>query len=786
MNWRLLENSIGVAAFASAIAAIAGCTIALWARTLSDRGRNMVHLTALAALALPPFFITNAWMQLLGVGGLLTPWMPISLFSLSGGVLLLSLLYWPIPYLASISAWMPLTHELLEVDLQLRGVSLLRHLLWPMIRRPVAIGCLLTLVLALNQFSVPSLLQIKVLPAEVWVAYSTQLDTLSALRVGWPLIALPMLFVLIWRPVAFPAINAAERSGTRLFRQQIGCKLGIALGVFSTAWLMLSVLLPLLATVQERRTWEEFFPSGAANIRPILNSLGISIGTATAVMLLGVSMHLLLVRMRWRRFNWAIEGLLWFAFFVPGLFPSMGLIHLCSSSTFSGLQGSVLLSPLLLVFRYLAIGWQAAQIAVLALDPDLVDAASLGSLSPWGWFRHVLWAQQGALLAGAWYGIYVLTLWDVESQILLQAPGGETLALRIFNLLHYGHNNQVNALCIHLLLIAAIPLLVWQGARWSARWHQFARWKTTLFWIALVGFTGCSPEPSPKSTTLKSSLFRTVEIVGTRGTAAGQFNKPRSLTVDRADNLYVVDMTGRVQKFSPEGRFLLLWQLPQTDLGKPKGMTCDQEGQVVVVEPHYQRVNHFTSSGELLRQWGSSGTNQGQLTLPRSVAVNSKGILFLTEYTTVDRVQGFQATNAVWKLLFGHAGNGPGAFNRAEGITVDPQDRLYVADSCNHRVQVFTPDGVFLRAYGKAGSGSGELSYPYDVKLDREGRQYVCEFGNSRIQVFDAQDHPIEILGSYGNAPGEFSNPWSIAMDSKGNLYVADAGNHRVQKFVRR
>ena len=38
------------------------------------------------------------------------------------------------------------------------------------------------------------------------------------------------------------------------------------------------------------------------------------------------------------------------------------------------------------------------------------------------------------------------------------------------------------------------------------------------------------------------------------------------------DNLYVADMTGRVQKFSPDGRFLLCWQMPQTDLGKPKGM----------------------------------------------------------------------------------------------------------------------------------------------------------------------------------------------------------------------
>src|SRR6266581_3981771 len=81
---------------------------------------------------------------------------------------------------------------------------------------------------------------------------------------------------------------------------------------------------------------------------------------------------------------------------------------------------------------------------------------------------------------------------------------------------------------------------------------------------------GCGND---ESTSLANSrFFRAVEIVGRRGAGVGEFNKPRSLAVDRNDNLYVVDMTGRVQKFSPEGRYLLSWQMPQTDLGKPKGM----------------------------------------------------------------------------------------------------------------------------------------------------------------------------------------------------------------------
>jgi len=277
-----------------------------------------------------------------------------------------------------------------------------------------------------------------------------------------------------------------------------------------------------------------------------------------------------------------------------------------------------------------------------------------------------------------------------------------------------------------------------------------------------------------------------VETIGTRGTGMGQFTKPRSLALDQQDNLFVVDMTGRVQKFSPHGEVLLSWRMPETDLGKPKGMSRDAEGRIVIVEPHYQRVNHFSPDGTLVAQWGQTGTNVGRFTLPRSVAVNSRGDIFLSEYTTVDRVQSFAASDHRPLLCLGRPGTGNGEFNRAEGLAIGPDDRLYVADSCNHRVQIFDANGRWLKNCGRPGRGLGELSYPYDVKVDSAGHLFVCEFGNSRIQIFDANQQPLEVLGGPGNLPGQLNNPWAIALDSHGNLFVADAGNHRVVKFVRR
>jgi len=245
-------------------------------------------------------------------------------------------------------------------------------------------------------------------------------------------------------------------------------------------------------------------------------------------------------------------------------------------------------------------------------------------------------------------------------------------------------------------------------------------------------------------------------------------------------------MTGRVQKFSPKGVFISSWQMPQTDKGKPKGMCRDAEGNVVVLEPHYSRVNFFTPHGKLVRQWGTYGTNTGELALPRAVAVETGGRIYVSEYGLTERVQCFSRDGKQLLRVIGCEGPEHGQFNRAEGLGLDTAGRLYVADSCNHRIQIFSADGNWLRSYGRPGQGLGEFSYPYDVRIDAIGLQFVCEFGNNRIQIFDGQDRPVEILGGVGTAPGRFNNPWSIALDSRGNLYVADANNHRGQKFVRK
>jgi ABC-type Fe3+ transport system permease subunit/DNA-binding beta-propeller fold protein YncE len=764
VNWPLFQNSLLVSGGAAIGASLLGFVVALWTTGLAWRRQHTILLFAIVVLALPPFLVTNCWLHYLGNAGVWHRWVPWRIYSLPGAAWILTLMLWPIPFLAAWTSWRRLQAAHLESDLSLRGVSLLRWLLWPMARPSLGFAFGLVFILALNNFSVPSILQVKVYAAELWIRFSTTFDYASVLYFSIPLVIAPAVLLFLWRrrPVAWPT-GESSVSG-RLFRCQLGGGAFALLGLTSIVLLITSLGIPAFQLLASSRTWAELPTVFRAEPRLVVQSF--LFASISAILCLVISCA------GWRK-AWGF--LLWLPFFIPGVLLGIALIFVLNRPVLDAIYHSVGLIVFSWVVRFCGISWNGMARAFSSVDVDLVDAARTSGAKGWNLFRLAYLPQALAPLAGLGYIIYLLCLWDVETIVLTCPPGGETLALRIFNMLHYGHTAQVNALCLLLLMIAALPMILWSLGR---------RFRPALGLSAagLAFFlTGCGPEDS-----FQSRFFSGIQTIGTRGTKLGEFNKPRSLAVDRNDNLYVVDMTGRVQKFSPEGSFLLSWQMPQTDLGKPKGMGCDVSGNILVLEPHYQRVNHFSPQGVLVAQWGRKGTNEGSLTLPRSIVVNSAGNILVSEYTTVDRVQCFAPDGKTWLFSFGRPGSGPGEFNRAEGLGLDSSNRIYVADSCNHRIQVFSPEGKFLRAYGTPGTELGQLSYPYDIRIDSEGFQYVCEFGNSRIQIFDSRDRPVEILGGIGSAVGKLNNPWAIALDAKGNLYVADANNHRVQKFIRK
>lgn len=250
-------------------------------------------------------------------------------------------------------------------------------------------------------------------------------------------------------------------------------------------------------------------------------------------------------------------------------------------------------------------------------------------------------------------------------------------------------------------------------------------------------------------------------VNGSAGNGDGQFNSPAGVAVDSGGYVYVTDLiVDRIQKFRP-----------------------------VFGEYEYNT------------QW--NGTEEGDaLAGPDGVAVDSDGFIYVAD-TENDRIKRYRPADDehVYDLQW-DGGVGDGALAMPRGVAVDSADYVYVADTNNNRIQKFDVNGTPLKKWGSfcdvAEQGSeaceGEFNAPTGIAVDLVGNVYVADTFNHRIQVFDSNGDFIEKWGELCKVvdqdpeiptacDGAFYRPRGIAVDLAGSAYVADTLNNRIQKF---
>jgi len=240
-----------------------------------------------------------------------------------------------------------------------------------------------------------------------------------------------------------------------------------------------------------------------------------------------------------------------------------------------------------------------------------------------------------------------------------------------------------------------------------------------------------------------------VGAFGEYGSGEGQLQSPRSVTTDKDGNIYVVDCWNhRVVKLSPQGRFLLALGGQGAPFGNdeahgkfayPYGVAVDSEGFIYVSDFNNNRIQKFDPQGKIAKDedgedmvWGTEGRQDGQFTHPAGLAMDSQDRLYVADVGN-NRVQRFH-TNGDFAGKWGKEGDKPGEFNGPYGVCVDAEDNVYVADFWNHRVQKFTSGGDLVWVYGERGGEKGQLELPLSVAAGADGAVYVSDWGNNRIQ----------------------------------------------------
>jgi len=190
--------------------------------------------------------------------------------------------------------------------------------------------------------------------------------------------------------------------------------------------------------------------------------------------------------------------------------------------------------------------------------------------------------------------------------------------------------------------------------------------------------------------TLEGEWIEEATIGGTHGPGPGEFGLVTDAMRDSTGAMYIAEYGGydRIQKFDPEGNFVLEWgqygEQPG-EFNRPQNILVDPEDRIWVCDACNHRIQVFDGRGQLLFMWGSLGAAPGQLSYPYDIAMDDQGIVYLCEYGN-HRIQRLTQTGdplGSW----GHNGRSPGELHNPWSAVLDSQGRLHVLDTYNHRVQ---------------------------------------------------------------------------------------------------
>jgi DNA-binding beta-propeller fold protein YncE len=247
----------------------------------------------------------------------------------------------------------------------------------------------------------------------------------------------------------------------------------------------------------------------------------------------------------------------------------------------------------------------------------------------------------------------------------------------------------------------------------------------------------------------------------------GLFNRPHGSCLSSDNHIWVTDDNSHVvQKFSKDGN--LLMTLGHKDQPSDTGYRVGRDRDI------FERIASITRAAP-------------PFNLPTGVAVSSNGNIFVSDGYGNARVHKFSPEGKLL-LSWGEPGPKPGQFRLPHNIWIDREDRIWISDRENSRVQIFTTEGKLLDVWT-------DLIRPTQVCIDVDDTVYISELCR-RISIFTIDG---KLLSRWGNESRSVEDPLLVAphvigVDSMGNLYVGevatafakvDRGAKTIQKFRR-
>ena len=260
---------------------------------------------------------------------------------------------------------------------------------------------------------------------------------------------------------------------------------------------------------------------------------------------------------------------------------------------------------------------------------------------------------------------------------------------------------------------------------------------------------------------------------GSKGEQRGQFEDVSGMAVLPGNKIAVADSENKKIEIYrlPKNQYKKLKQfyLPTVAYERSIKLNCTKAyrlrgGNVLCLDADNNKVSTYKSSGKKIKDFS------GEFSNPVAASVNDQNVIILDD----EKIKIYKLDGKM-RFEVGGLGDKDGQLDSPKGLFLE-KDEIYVADTGNNRVQIFSIDGIYLDKITNPSKQENHIfNEPSRVVVDNSRNMFVLNNGSKQVLVFGPDRKLLYRIGGKVGEKDIYSDIYDIAIDNDENLYLLAA-----------